>query len=136
MKGAIGVGVKAPGTTGAVRAATCTSPQTTNVAVDEFEYGYTLTPSTVPCGTVIFDMTNSGGETHNFSITRSPTLKPLGQFLDFTSGATLMNVGEYLTAGGSATMKVVLVPGTYGYVCDVGGHAHAGMLGALKVTDG
>ena len=47
---------------------TCASPRTTNVNVDIFDYGFTLTPSSAPCGTIVFAMSNSGTVEHDFNI--------------------------------------------------------------------
>jgi nitrite reductase (NO-forming) len=126
MKGRLGVGIKAtppPTTTtssggGGTTAATCTSPQTTTVSVDEYEYGFDLKPgTTIPCGTVTFNQSNSGTIAHNFA-------------LEGVAGAT----GAIINPGQTATFTVALKPGKYTYICDVSGHAAAGMIGTLTVT--
>jgi nitrite reductase (NO-forming) len=124
MKGRLGVGVKAtppPTTTsgggGGGTTATCTNPQTTTVDVDEYEYGYTLSTSTIPCGTVTFNQSNSGQIAHNFDI----------QDVAGANGA-IINPGE------KTTFTVTLAPGTYTYLCLVSGHAQAGMIGTFKVS--
>jgi uncharacterized cupredoxin-like copper-binding protein len=126
MKGRLGVGVAptpAPTTTsggggGTPPAATCTNPQSTTVTVDEYEYGFQLTPgSTIPCGTVTFKQSNSGSVSHNFA-------------LEGVAGAT----GAIIDPGQSTSFTVVLAPKSYTYICDVSGHAQLGMLGTLVVT--
>ena len=59
MKGTLGIAT-APApppttTTTTSTAATCANPVATTVTVSEFEYGFTLSQTTVPCGTVTFD---------------------------------------------------------------------------------
>jgi plastocyanin len=127
MKGRLGVGVKAtpsPTTTttsgggGGTPAATCTNPQSTTVTVDEYEYGFQLTPgATIPCGTVTFKQSNSGSVAHNFALEGVP-------------GGT----GAVIDPGQSTTFTVTLTPANYTYICDVSGHAQLGMLGTLTVT--
>jgi uncharacterized cupredoxin-like copper-binding protein len=126
MKGRLAVGVKPtppPTTTttsggGGGTAATCTSPQATTVKVDEYEFGFGLsTGASVPCGTVTFQQSNSGTVAHNFA-------------LEGVANAT----GAIIDPGKSTTFTVSLTPGKYTYICDVSGHAAAGMIGTLTVT--
>ncbi len=125
MKGRLGVGVKAtppPTTTstggGGGTGATCTSPQSTTVDVEEYEYAFALTPGgTIPCGTITFNQRNTGQIAHNFAI----------QDVSSATGA-IINPGE------TTSFTVTLKPGTYTYLCDVQGHAQAGMVGSFKVT--
>lgn len=126
MKGRLGVGVKAtpapPTTTattgGGGTAATCTSPATTTVTVDEYEYSFDLKPgTTIACGTITFKQSNSGSVAHNFDLQGVP-------------GGT----GPIIDPGASASFTVSLKPGKYTYICDVSGHAAAGMIGTLTVT--
>ncbi len=140
MKGAIGVGYKAAPATLAVpqvpapavtllATTSCTAPVATTVNVNEFEYGFTLTDvngkplSSVPCGSVTFDMTNTGAIVHNFDIS-------------YLAGATLTGsgIGPFLEPNSSSTMTVTLDPGTYAFQCDVPEHAALGMVGSLDVT--
>jgi uncharacterized cupredoxin-like copper-binding protein len=105
----------APPTTGS----SCASPKSTTVQVAEFEYAFTLSQSSVPCGTVTFSMTNTGQIQHNFDV--------LGVKND-------AGVGPFLNPGDHATMTVTLAPGSYQYQCDEDGHAAMGMMGTLTVT--
>jgi uncharacterized cupredoxin-like copper-binding protein len=115
MKGVLGVGVSAPHpttTTTATTTTTSTGPGGT-VQVSEFEFGFTLSPATVPSGNVTFVMKNVGTVTHNFDV----------------SGVM---AGPFLNPGQSATMTVNLQGGrVYSYLCDVPGHAEAGMKGTF-----
>jgi uncharacterized cupredoxin-like copper-binding protein len=138
MKGLIGIGVKVSpppkatphqvttttasstttsttSTTTTVATATCSSPQNSTVTVSEFDFGFTVTPSTVPCGNITFQMTNTGQVQHNFDI-----------------GG---HAGALIDPGQSTTMTVSLNPGSINYVCDVPQHAAAGMFGKLTVSD-
>jgi uncharacterized cupredoxin-like copper-binding protein len=141
MKGLIGVGVKvtAPAvaqptttsktstTTGGstspssttTAAATCASPKSTTVTVNEFDFGFTLSTSTVPCGSVTFVQTNTGQAQHNF---------------DINAIAAAAGDGAYINPGQNTTMTVQMTPGTYSYECDVPTHAALGMVGQLTVT--
>jgi uncharacterized cupredoxin-like copper-binding protein len=122
MKGVLGVGVNAPRPTTTTTAATTTTTITTTttsagpggtVQVSEFEFGFTLSPATVPSGNVTFVMKNAGTVTHNFDV----------------SGVM---AGPFLNPGESATMTVNLQGGrAYSYLCDVPGHAEAGMKGTF-----
>src|ERR1700744_2530475 len=116
MKGTLSVGVAAPKTT-------TTTPTTTTTAtypgpggtinVQEFEYGFPLSPSTIPSGNVTFVMTNTGTVTHNFDIEG-------------------VKAGPFLDPGQSASMTVNLEAGrTSPFVCDVPYHAGEGMEGTF-----
>jgi nitrite reductase (NO-forming) len=115
MKGVFAIGTSAP----PPKTTTKSTTPTTNpgpggtVKVSEFEYGFTLSPSSIPSGNVTFVMTNTGTTTHNFDI----------------SG---VKAGPFLDPGKSATMTVNLQAGRrYSYLCDVPGHAALGMNGTF-----
>jgi plastocyanin len=117
MKGQIGVGIKAPsGVTPVTSSApkTCASPQSTTVNVNEFDFGFTLVPNAVHCGTVTFMQTNTAGTTHNFAI----------------NGIS----GEEIDVGETTTFQTTLLPGKYRYVCQVPDHVGLGMSGTLVVS--
>jgi len=105
-------------TTTTVPKTACSSPVSTTVTVDEFEYGFKLSQASVPCGSVTFQQKNSGGATHNFN-------------LQGIAGGR----GALIGPGQSTTMTVQLTPGKIDYVCDVQDHASLGMVGSLTVTD-
>jgi uncharacterized cupredoxin-like copper-binding protein len=121
MVGSFGVAVAAvtppPPPTSTVPKTACASPQNTTVAVDEFDFGFTLSLATVPCGTVTFNQKNSGAVVHNFHLQGVP-------------GA----VGALIDPGKTTTMTVQLTPSKITYVCDVSHHDELGMIGQLVVT--
>jgi uncharacterized cupredoxin-like copper-binding protein len=140
MKGFFGVGVKVatatttpvgspkptppPTSTGTTAttttaAATCANPQTSSVTVSMFEFGYTATPSTVPCGAITFTVNNTGNTDHDFVI----------EGLIGSNGRT-----NLLAAGQSQTITTTLSPGTWTYYCSVPTHRALGMEGKLIVT--
>ena len=81
--------------------------------MSEFEFGFTLSPASVPSGNVTFVMKNIGTVQHNFHIQG-------------------VKVGPFLNPGRSASFVVNLQGGRkYSYLCDVPGHAAAGMIGAF-----
>jgi uncharacterized cupredoxin-like copper-binding protein len=126
MKGVLGVGVTPPtgggggGTTGGGGGGTTTTAgnvgsAVTTVNVNMFEYGFTLSQSSIPSGTVTFVIKNSGAEVHNFDING-------------------VKSGALIGAGATETWVVKLAPGQYLYTCDVPFHVDKGMTGAFTVT--
>ena len=125
MKGTLGIAtapvVTPPTTTTTTTASTCANPQNTTITVSEFEYGFTLSQTTAPCGTITFQMTNTGSIVHDFILYGAQPA---------TSG-----LGPTLNPGASATMQTVLTKaGSYQYICDVPHHAELGMSGTFTVT--
>jgi len=136
MKGIIGVGVKVPvptsqastsgggNTTGGGGTSTskttttatgaCAAPKNTSVDVNMFDYGFTLSANSVPCGKITFTERNTGMVEHNFNIAGL--------------AMTIINPGQ------SSTTTFTLTPGTARYICDVPGHERLGMVGTLTVT--
>jgi len=91
--------------------------QTTHVSVSMFEMGFKLSKTTVPHGTVVFEVRNDGKLPHDFS------------FGSRGGGTPLLGPGQ------SATLKVTFAkPGKYSYICTVEGHQESGMIGVLTVT--
>jgi uncharacterized cupredoxin-like copper-binding protein len=130
MKGVFGAGVSAAvaagggantggNTTTTKTGATCTSPQSTTVTVQEMEYKFVLSQTTIPCGTVTFSMSNTGQLEHNLNVQGVP------------NGA---GVGAFLQPGQSSSMTLTLAPGNYSIVCDVPEHIALGMTGSITVT--
>jgi len=124
MKGVFGVGVTPPtgggGGTTTSAGGTTTTPgnigtAVTTVNVNMFEYGFTLSQSSIPSGTVTFVVKNSGAEVHNFDING-------------------VHSGALIGAGTSETWTVKMAPGQYLYTCDVPFHVDKGMTGAFTVT--
>jgi len=124
MKGNLGIAT-APATTTTdtttTGASTCANPVATTITVSEFEYGFTLSQTSAPCGTITFQMTNSGSIVHDFILYGAQPA---------TSG-----IGPTLNPGESATMQTILTKaGSYQYICDVPHHAELGMSGTFTVT--
>jgi uncharacterized cupredoxin-like copper-binding protein len=120
MKGTFGVAVKPPApptTTVTTTPVTYPGPGGT-ITVAMFEYGFTLAPTAIPSGNVTFVITNTGTVMHNFDI----------------EGVTGGD-GPFINPGASASITVNLQAGhAYQYVCDVPGHADAGMKGTFIPT--
>jgi len=137
MKGLVGVGVKvtatastdtdtsalptptytAPDAAGSTTK-TCASPQNTTVSVSAFDFGYTLSPSSVPCGTVTFNMRNTGNAEHDFVV----------------EGLVGQGRTAVVDSGGTTSTTATLTPGTWTYYCSVPTHRGLGMEGRLTVT--
>ena len=103
--------------------APCASPQATTVKVAIFDFGFTLSQTTVPCGTVTFQITNTGAIFHNFDV-QAPTASGIAAF-----------AGGKILAGTESDTEVVTYAraGTYAYQCDL--HWIQGqMIGVLTVT--
>jgi plastocyanin len=96
-----------------VTTTTALPPRT--ILVDEYEFGFKLSQTTISAGKVTFIMGNSGSLTHNFDL--------IGH-LD----------GPFLVSGQQSTKTITLKPGTYTYVCSVKYHAAEGMQGTFVVT--
>ena len=92
------------------------------------EFRFTLSPKSVPHGTVTFKVTEQG----------QPPARLQGLHSRGEGGnrPTCAGHGTALVSpGSSATLKVTFKKaGTYEYLCTVSGHAAAGMKGLLKVT--
>lgn len=88
---------------------------TVEVGLSEFKV---TMPATVAAGTVTFNFTNTGAVPHNFAI---PSI-----------GLKTSDIA----AGGTESITVTLSEGTYDYLCEIAGHADAGMKGSFQVTAG
>jgi len=132
MKGLLGVGVAAPKLKAAAASSTpvsaaktttnpsatgkpCASPVSSTVNVEEYDFGFRLSPASVPCGTITFRQTNTGQVVHDFVI---PNVAR----------------GDRVNGGQSTTMTSTMGPGSYAYLCTVEGHDTLGMVGTLTVT--
>ena len=90
------------------------SLRVTKVVVATSEFKLALATKTVERGTVIFSVVNKGIVGHDFTIAGKKT--------------PLFERGE-----GGVLKVTFLKPGRYLYLCDVPGHADAGMKGVLLV---
>jgi len=123
----------APSTGGAVATAAAVSPRApiatgsagmaapapaaggTMVNVIEKDFSFALDMSTVPAGTVTFNIVNQGGTPHN---------------IEFTS---INKVSETINGGQTTKFTVDFKPGSYPYICNIPGHLQLGMKGTLTV---
>ena len=113
--------------------------QTIGVTLDE--YHVKLDATSIPAGTVTFEVKNTGAEKHEFVILRTdvaPSALPSDPAADKvqeeTSGVQHVDEIDAVTPGGLQDLTVALTPGTYIIVCNYPGHAHAGMIATLTVT--
>jgi uncharacterized cupredoxin-like copper-binding protein len=100
---------------GAQQPAGPSSAAANTINVSEREWSITLTPSTVPPGTYTFSVKNDGTIEHNFVL----------------QGQNIRLDG--IQVGAVKTVTARLTPGTYTILCDIPGHAEAGMKTALTV---
>src|SRR5437868_10544757 len=93
---------------------------TTSVGVGAREYRLAAYRTSVPRGTVRFNLANYGEDGHDLVVrTRG--------------GRDLARTGE-VRAGKRATLQLRLAPGTYRLICDLADHEARGMRTTLKVT--
>ncbi|HKG38833.1 MAG TPA: cupredoxin domain-containing protein [Conexibacter sp.] len=93
---------------------------TTSVGVGAREYRLTAYRTSVPRGTVRFNLANYGEDRHDLVVrTRG--------------GRELARTAE-VRAGKRATLQVRLGPGTYRLICDLADHEVRGMHTTLRVT--
>ena len=91
------------------------------------EFHFTVAPSTVKHGIIVFKITNKGKLPHDFRLCSK-------------AGSSLANScngrsSGQINPGASGTLRVsVLFKGTYECLCTLPGHAAGGMKGLLKVT--
>jgi uncharacterized cupredoxin-like copper-binding protein len=95
----------------------CNSPTTSTVNVNEFEYSYTFSPSTIHCGTITFIVHNIGQLPHNIDF--------LG-----TNYST-----DYADPGETNSITAQLSAGNQAYQCDYPEHSSLGMIGSFTVVD-
>lgn len=89
--------------------------QIAEVTLEGFDIGWTQQELTVTPGTKV-KLVNSGAAPHNFEVA------PLGINVDMPPGETV-----------EATIPPDAQPGEYDFICNVPGHAEAGMVGKLIV---
>jgi uncharacterized cupredoxin-like copper-binding protein len=91
------------------------SSASNTINASEREWSITLTPSTVPPGTYTFSVKNDGTIEHNFVV----------------QGQNIRLDG--IQVGQTKTVTAPLTAGTYTILCDIPGHAEAGMKTTLTV---
>jgi uncharacterized cupredoxin-like copper-binding protein len=106
------------------------------VSVSLNQWTITPTATTVPAGSVTFDVANDGTVTHEFVVLQTDTPAaeiPIESFegeqdrIDEDTAGT--NVGETgdMEAGATQTLTLDLAPGHYVFVCNLPGHYGQGM---------
>jgi uncharacterized cupredoxin-like copper-binding protein len=108
-------------TTPAATGAQCTSPQSSTITVQEGDTAFTISAQTFHCGSVTFNLQNTGTFQHNFDI------------LGLANGA---GVTPTLNPGASATVTITVPPGKYTAQSDIGDQAAQGLQTALVVNSG
>ncbi len=88
---------------------------TVNVVAKDFAFA--LDSSQVPGGTVVFTIRNDGPSPHDFQI----------------NGKGVDKKTALIDPGKTASLSLVVQPGTYAYSCTVPGHAQLGMKGTFTV---
>ena len=91
------------------------------------EFHFTVAPSTVKHGIIVFKITNKGKLPHDFKLCS----KASSSLANSCTG----RASKQLSPGQSDTFRTtVTLKGTYEYLCTLPGHAAGGMKGLLKVT--
>jgi hypothetical protein len=99
----------------------CPAPVTTQVAVTEDDGSLVVAPQSVPCGTVVFTITNNSQQSeHNFSILRFGSTRAVSPPVE--------------PGGNTYVLTTQLGPGTHSYQSDDAIDIYQGMLGKLTVT--
>ena len=125
-------GAAGPSATGS----TSTAAAGGTVSVSLNQWTITPTATTVPAGSVTFDVANDGTVTHEFVVLQTDTPAaeiPIDSFegeqdrIDEDTAGT--NVGETgdMEAGATQTLTLDLAPGHYVFVCNLPGHYGQGM---------
>ncbi|HEX8218470.1 MAG TPA: hypothetical protein VF914_04555 [Chloroflexia bacterium] len=84
------------------------------------EWAIDLSQQEVPAGKVIFTVTNTGQNTHNFAVEDS-------------TGALIAKTPNFGSRDGAQTLELELAPGTYTIICSLPGHAARGQRTQLVV---
>jgi plastocyanin len=90
------------------------------VKVELKEWAVELNPKELSAGKVMFDVSNTGTNSHNLVILDS-------------AGAEVGRTPVFKSADGTKTLEVELKPGAYKFICDVPGHAKLGMTTDVTV---
>jgi uncharacterized cupredoxin-like copper-binding protein len=96
------------------------------------DYEVTVSPETVPSGTITLEATSEGPSVHEVEIFQVPDGTdagdlPVKEGVAVTDGLTLVDEVEDLVPGSTADLTLDLQPGTYAVICNVSGHYAHGM---------
>jgi plastocyanin len=102
----------------------CASPANTAVKVQIVDFGFILSQTTIPCGTVTFNIQNTGQAAHTFDVQATT---PAG-IKGFQGGKTLL--------GGETDTEVISFTrtGTFQYQCDIHASEFPTMVGQIAIT--
>jgi plastocyanin len=104
--------------------APCASPAATSVKVQMVDFGFILSQTTIPCGTVTFNIQNTGQAAHTFDV-------------QFTTASGIKGFfGAKTLLGGETDTEVVTYTrtGTFQYQCDIHGQEFPAMTGQIAIT--
>ncbi len=110
--------------------------QETRVDVTMTEFSVTLLADTVPAGTVMFVVRNTGAIDHNFRLIKTdlaPDALPTDAGLADESQLEVIASIEDFGAGESRDVSPDLEPGSYVLICNFVGHYQSGMTVAFTV---
>jgi len=104
--------------------APCANPVSTTVTVQIVDFGFILSQTTIPCGTVTYNIQNTGQAAHTFDVQATT---PSG-IKAFQGARTLL--------GGETDTEVIQYTrsGTFLYQCDIHGQDFPTMDGQIAVT--
>ena len=104
--------------------APCATPANTSVKVQIVDFGFILSQTTIPCGTVTFNIQNTGQAAHTFDVQFTTASGIKG----FFGGKTLL--------GGETDTEVITYTrtGTFQYQCDIHGQEFPTMDGQVAIT--
>ncbi|HEY0070775.1 MAG TPA: sulfocyanin-like copper-binding protein [Chloroflexia bacterium] len=92
---------------------------TTQVQGTLREWAIDLSRQEVPAGKVVFTVTNTGQNTHNFTV--------------MDSSGVIGGTPNFSSRDGAQTLELELAPGTYTIICSLPGHAVRGQQTQLVV---
>ena len=113
------------GALGVVACNDSTAPSPVTVNVTEHEFNISLDRASAPRGTVIFHVTNTGEDTHEFLVIRTdraPNALPTeanGSYQDNGPGTQLLQEIEEVPPGTSRDLTIDLTQGNHVLICNM-----------------
>lgn len=113
----------------------------TTVSVTEKDFSIALASSTVPAGSVTFNVRNDGPSVHEFVVFKTDLAEgSLPMVADGTivdeegAGVTAVDEIEDIESGSTKSLTVTLAAGNYVAICNLSGHYKLGMHAKLVVS--